>query len=218
MPDDFLFADREEAALLLSKRLVKYKGGDAIVLAVPRGGVPLGAVIARQLDLPLDVVLVKKLGHPRNPEYAIGSVSLRAVRIDRPSIDVTDDYVQKESYRIRQELERRKRVFMGGDKATYPIENKTVILVDDGIATGSTLLAAIGDVREAGAARIVVAVPVAPPSASEVCRNASDEYIVLHEPIDFNGVGQFYADFGQVSDEEVASILDQYRKPVQNQN
>lgn len=215
MPDDFLFADREDAAIQLSNELIAYRGSKAIVMAVPRGGVPVGAVVARRLELPLEVILVKKLGHPANPEYAIGSVSLRGVRIDRSSADVSEEYIRKETIRIRKELEHRQTLFCG-TQTLIPIAGKTVILVDDGIATGSTLLAAIDDLREAGAGRIVVAVPVAPPAAARIFQAACDEYIVLHEPRNFSGVGQFYGDFGQVSDEEVASILQAFRSRAEN--
>jgi predicted phosphoribosyltransferase len=214
MPDDFLFADRKDAAIQLSKALIAYRGSNTLVMAVPRGGVPVGAVVARRLDLPLEIIMVKKLGHPANPEFAIGSVSLRGVRIDRASTDVSEDYIRQETGRIRKELERRQTLFCGSD-TLYPVTDKTVILVDDGIATGSTLLAAIDDLREAGAARIVVAVPVAPPAAANVFQAACDEYIVLHEPRDFSGVGQFYANFGQVSDEEAASILKAFRNQAE---
>jgi predicted phosphoribosyltransferase len=217
MPDDFLFADRKDAALLLSKRLEKYRGSDALVLAVPRGGVPVGAIVAQQLGLPLDVMLVKKLGHPANPEYAIGSVSLLSVRIDRPSADVSEEYIRQESSRIRQELERRRRLF-SGDEALHPVKDRTVILVDDGIATGSTLLAAVADLREGGVNKLIVAVPVAPPGASHIFKQVCDEYIVLHEPRSFSGVGQFYAEFGQVTDEEVATLLNSFRNTAQNKS
>jgi len=209
MPDDFLFVDREEAALLLSKRLTGYRGSDAVVFAVPRGGVPIGAVVARELDLPLEVVLVKKLGHPVNPEFAIGSVSLRNVRIERISPDISREFIRQETERLQQELKRRHQLFTSGRKL-IPVKNRRIILVDDGIATGSTLLAAAADLRESGASEIVVAVPVAPPGAAGMFRKICDDYIVLYEPRDFGGVGQFYADFRQVTDEEVVDTLKSY--------
>lgn len=200
------FANRAEAGLLLADRLKAYKNSDSIVVAIPRGGVPVGHIVAQELGLPLDVFLVKKIGHPENPEYAIGSVTLDRYSIDRDEPGVDDAYLQEEVQRIRKELQRRYLLFTG-KHAPSDFNSKSVILVDDGIATGSTLLAAVKSVRESGASKIIIAVPVAPVQAAHHFKPLCDEYICLSEPYGFSGVGQFYEDFRQVSDEQVVALL-----------
>lgn len=200
------FTNRETAAQQLAARMMAYRGSDSIVVAIPRGGVPVGAVIARALALPLDIFLVKKIGHPMNSEYAIGAVTLEDVSVDREDGAVSPDYVEQEAARIRTELKRRYTLFTG--KTTPPdYRGKTVLLVDDGIATGSTLLLAARSIRKAGAAKIVIAVPVAPPSAARMFRPHCEEYVCLYEPYNFEGVGQFYEEFPQVDDEAVLLLL-----------
>lgn len=205
------FTNREAAAQQLAERMMAYQGSDSIVMAIPRGGVPVGAVIARVLGLPLDIFLVKKIGHPMSSEYAIGAVSLEEVSVDREDGSVSPDYVEREAARIRAELKRRYKLFTG--KTTPPdYRGKTVLLVDDGIATGSTLLLAVRSIRKAGAAKIVIAVPVAPPSAARTFRPHCEEYICLYEPYNFEGVGQFYEEFPQVDDEAVLQLLQRARQ------
>lgn len=210
MAGDVLFKNREDAAEQLTSALRKYYNKEAIVMAVPRGGVPVGAVIASKLHLPLNIILVKKIGHPMNPEYAIGSVSLNNVALNRNAEQIPHTYIDAEVAGIQKELKRRQVLFTGSDSAPS-VNNKTIILTDDGIATGSTLLAAIRDLRSAGAGKIIVAVPVAPPSAVATFSKECDEFICLHTPPDFSGVGQFYEDFSQVTDEEAADILQHAR-------
>ena len=202
------FENREAAAGILAKKLLSYKGTDSLIVAIPRGGVPVGYIIAKALGLTLDIFLVKKIGHPLNSEYAVGAVSLEGVSIDREQATLDPDYIRQESMRLQGELKRRYALFTG--QKTLPDYNgKTVILVDDGIATGSTMTMAARCIRSAGASRIIIAVPVAPLSAAHHFKPLCDEYICLYEPFDFRGVGQFYEMFPQVEDEEVIRLLRQ---------
>lgn len=206
-----MFKDRNEAALLLAAKLEKYKNRDGVVLAVPRGGVPIGSVIAKKLNLPLEIVLSKKIGHPGNPEYAIGSVSLHGTIINEEVSDVSIDYIHKESKRILEGLKEKFQLYMGNRKP-MDLNGKIVIIVDDGIATGSTILATVEAVKKNNPTEIVIAVPVSPPaSVNKISKNV-DEFICLLEPEVFSGVGQFYVDFSQVSDEEVIRLLNESNK------
>lgn len=202
------FADRNDAALQLASALKHHAKSGTIVLAIPRGGVPVGVIVARELELPLDIILAKKIGHPANSEYAIGAVTLHGTHYDRHADDVDEMYIREETERLQKELVRRQELFTGG-KSPVEVKGKIVILVDDGIATGSTLIAAIMGLRKSGVARIIVAVPVAPIQAGATFRKLADEYICLHESSSFSGVGQFYEDFSEVSDSEVMELLRQ---------
>ena len=204
-----MFRDRTEAGRMLAAALEKYRGRpDAVVLAVPRGGLPVGAAIARALGLTLDAMLTKKIGHPDNPEVAVGAVALAGEEIGphAEALGVTEAYLREQIVRLRAELRRRHERYCGGAEP-LPVAGRTVLLTDDGAATGLTLKAAIGPLRSAGAARVVVAVPVAPPDALESLRSRADEVVCLHVPADFRAVGQFYADFSEVSDEQAIAIL-----------
>lgn len=209
-----MFENRQEAGKLLAKKLVKYKGTDAVVLAVPRGGVTVGYEVAQELNLPLDVVLAKKIGHPLNPEFAIGSVSLESQQIDSYE-NVPQTYIQNEIHRIRKALEEKRTLYQGKHPA-MPIAGKTVIVVDDGIATGNTLLATIALLRKTGAAKIVVASPVIPMNRVQAFNEAADEFIYLRCDENFPGVGAFYHNFEQVSDDEVILFLELSRKNTAN--
>jgi putative phosphoribosyl transferase len=200
-----IFRDRASAAHALIPLLEKFRSNDCIVFAVPRGGVPVGAIVARHFGFPLEPLLTKKIGYPGNPELAIGAVSLDSYVLD-PHFQLPEAYVEAEIRRIRDVLAGRYRQFMGDHRPADPA-GKTVILVDDGIATGNTLLAAVKMMRHKHPSRIVVAVPVAPPSSASTIRNAVDEFICLDTPEDFFGVGQFYEDFSQVTDEEAVQLL-----------
>ena len=202
-----MIRNREEAAEMLADRLEKYKGQEGVVLAIPRGGVPVAAPIARRLNMPLEVILVKKIGHPANPEFAIGSVSLDSVSID-PSIEVPREYVEAETERVREELRKKYKLFMG-EREPVPLKNKVAVIVDDGIATGKTLMATIELVKRQQPAKIIVAVPVAPASAIERISLLVDEVICLLTPPFFQAVGQFYEEFAQTTDEEVIALLQQ---------
>jgi putative phosphoribosyl transferase len=200
-----MIRDRQEAAETLTESLRKYKGQDGIVLAIPRGGVPIGAFIAHGLAMPLELALIKKIGHPANPEYAIGAVSMDSVIVNK-SVQVSEEYVAREVQKIQEELKRRYQLFMG-NKPALNLKDKLVIIVDDGIATGQTLLATVELVKHQQPKKVVVAVPVAPPSAIERFKPLVDELICPLTPPDFFAVGQFYMIFNQVSDEEVMGLL-----------
>lgn len=199
------FIDRHDAALQLIPLLSPYAESDGIVLAIPRGGVPIGAEIATTYHFPLELLLTKKIGFPGNPELAIGAVSLTETIVD-PRFTISEEYIQAETEKIRKSLGERYKKFMG-DRHPSSLTGKTVIIVDDGIATGNTIIAAIHMIRSQSPAKIIVAVPVAPFRTAEKIRDEVDDFICVVTPEDFYGVGQFYTDFGQVSDEEVIGIL-----------
>lgn len=183
---------------------------DAVVLAIPRGGVPIGHVIATHFRWPLGILLTKKIGHPHDPEYAIGAVGLDAAVIDPGHDDVPRAYIDRETDRIRDILRQRQARFAAACPQPQ-ITGKTVIIVDDGIATGYTMLASIAIVRMLHPASVIVATPVAAPSVLHAMQREADAFIVLDTPDDFSGVGQFYTDFAQVSDDEVVDYLEAHR-------
>ena len=200
-----MIRDRQDAAERLTQRLLKYKGENGIVLAIPRGGVPIGAYIAKELGFPVEVILSKKIGHPNNPEYAVGAVSMDSVEVNE-NLNISKEFIDRETQKIQEELKRRYQLFMGNHKPA-DLKDKLVILVDDGIATGHTLMSTILMVKKQNPKKMVVAVPVAPPSAIETFEPMVDELICLLAPPGFFAVGQFYENFQQVSDEEVISAL-----------
>lgn len=209
-----IFEDRREAGRALGQALWEAgEGKDQIVLAVPRGGVPVGFEVARRLDLPLDVFVVRKLGYPPEPELAMGAVAsgglmyinqavVRAFRIGGEQIELA-------AARERQEIERRERVYRGGH-APLSVEGRSVLIVDDGLATGSTMMAAVRTLC-AHARRIVAAVPVAPCRSAEELRGEVDSVVCLLTPEPFHAVGEFYRNFDPTTDEEVALLLGQAR-------
>jgi len=201
-----MFNDRIDAANQLAEQLKKYKNKDGIVLAIPRGGVPVGYVVAQKLNMPLEIFLSKKIGHPNNPEYAIGSVSLSGVVENGSLEDVTEEYIQRESERILKNLKEKYALYMGTKKSTA-LTNKTVIIVDDGIATGSTIKAAIQATKKSAVREIVIAVPVAPQETAIKFSRLVDDFVCILRPSIFHGVGEFYKDFSQVSDNDVMSYL-----------
>lgn len=200
-----ILQNRKEAAILLSEKLEKYQGSDTIILAVPRGGVPIGYEIAKNLHLPLDIILSKKIGHPSNKEFAIGAVSLDSSFLDEHP-DVPTAYIENEIKKLRESLQDKYNLYMG-DRKPADVRGKTVILVDDGIATGNTLLACIAMLRKNNPQKIVVAVPVVPSDTVNVFREKADEFVYLIASKDFRGVGGFYEDFEQVNDDEVIRML-----------
>lgn len=200
-----ILTDRIEAGLLLSDKLKKYQNTNTIVLAIPRGGVPVGNVIAKSLHLPLDIVLSKKIPHPYNKEFAIGAVSMDAKLVDEHA-GVPEDYIEKEVVRIRKLL-REKYELYRGNREPLDVTGKNLIIVDDGIATGNTLLASITMLKKRNPAKIIVAVPVVPNDVVPIFQKNTDEFIYLIAPSYFRGVGAFYEEFHQVEDDEVIRML-----------
>jgi putative phosphoribosyl transferase len=203
--DDIRFKDRKEAGKELANQMSSFRGSNAVILAIPRGGVPVGFEIAKELQLPLDIVLSKKIGHPENPEYAIGAVSLDTEIIDR-DLDIPDSYIYQEIQRIKQILRQRYDLFES-QLEMLQLKDRDIILVDDGIATGSTLLVCISMIRKFKPSRVIVAVPVIPADRVNVFKKACDQLIFLHAPDFFSAVGEFYKEFNQVEDEEVIRLL-----------
>jgi len=200
-----VFRNRYDVAMRLIPYLDKYKNERGIVLAVPRGGVPIGYYIAKNYNLPLELLLTKKIGHPGSSELAIGAVSMEDYIIDERH-NIPQEYIDKEVKKITESLKERHKKFMG-DRKPVDVENKIVIIVDDGIATGNTLMSAIKLIKTKHPKKIVVAVPVAPLRTANKIKNEVDDFICLHTPTEFLGVGQFYEDFSEVSDEEVIHFL-----------
>ena len=206
----FMFRDRIEAGLLLAAKLKKYKNDPGVVLAVPRGGVPVAYAVAKELVFPVEVILTKKIGHPMHKEYAIGAASLTDYFIV-PHDDVTEEYIQQELQRVRSRLKEMYIRFMG-DKEPEKLEGKTVIVIDDGIATGNTLMGTVNVLRKSNPGKIVIGVPVASKNAIQKLSKEVDEVVAVMIPDEFYGVGAFYEDFEQVSDEEVMFYLDKLRE------
>ena len=205
------FHDRGEAGRRLVERLRAYHGRPrTVVLGLPRGGVVPAAEIAAALELPLGVVIVRKLRAPGNPELAIGAVAEGGeFYLNEEGLAFTaasERYVSGEIEHQREEIVARQRRFRGGGSLVLP-ERATVILVDDGVATGSTVIAAIRALRRHGLERLVLAIPVAPPDTAAMLRGMVDELVVLATPESFGAVGTFYDEFPQVSDDEVAALL-----------
>jgi predicted phosphoribosyltransferase len=203
--ESMYFKDRLEAGLALAEHLGKYKNEHGIVLAVPRGGIPVAYVVAKELNWPLEVVLTKKIGHPVYKEYAIGAASLTDYFIV-PHNDVTDEYIKTEVESVHCRLRQMQKEYMG-NKVSADLKGKTVIIVDDGIATGNTLQATVNVLRKSNPSKIVIAVPVSTASAYEKLSVNVDEIIAVLIPEEFYGVGAFYENFKQVSDEEVIQYL-----------
>ena len=205
------FANRTEAGQLLAEKLGDYADrDDVIVLGLPRGGVPVAYEIAKRLHAPLDVFIVRKLGVPGFEELAAGAIASGGVRVLNEdvmrAIPHADETIEVVSARETAELERREQMYREGHPAP-DVQGRTVILVDDGLATGATMRAAVKALRQSGAAKIVVAVPVGPPDTCREIKQLADETICLSTPEFFQAVGQYYEDFSQTSDEEVRELL-----------
>ena len=204
------FRDRSDAGRQLASRLLPLRGTDVVVLGLPRGGVAVAAEVARALDAPLDVILVRKLGVPSQPELGMGAIGEEGARVINADVvryaQVSEADIRAVERRERAELERRIKRYRG-DTPREPLAGRTAILVDDGIATGSTARAACQVARALGASRVVLAVPVAPPSARTTLADAIDELICLETPGRFLAIGEWYEDFSQTRDEEVVSLL-----------
>jgi len=209
-----IFTNRIDAGKRLASALISYKTQNVVVYALPRGGVVPGAEVARALDAPLDLVIVRKIGHPYAPEYAIGAVAEDGHKVmNRDELNTIDQQWFQDAARAEQEEARRRRkVYMRG-RSSIPAKGKIAILVDDGLATGMTMFLAIEEVRHFKPRKIVVAVPVAPPEAIEELKNFADEVIALRICPDFAAIGSFYLNFNQVSDEEVIELMDSVPRP-----
>lgn len=203
-----MFTDRTDGGQQLADLLGRESVTADVVLAIPRGGLPVGRAVADALDVPLDVVAARKMGAPDNPELAIGAVGASgAVWLNEDllaSLEVTEEYIEGERERqaeaAREKLER----YRGGQP---DLAGKEVLLVDDGVATGATMIACVREAREAGASRVVVGVPVASPRSLETLREEADAVYAVEAPPGFGAVGQFFRQFGQVTDEEAMDYL-----------
>lgn len=210
------FEDRSQAGRRLAAALERYRDAGAVVLALPRGGVPVAAEVAAHLNAPLDLILVRKIGLPGQRELAMGAA------VDGPGAAVVRNEAviraagvsAAEFERVRlaemQEIERRRERYLAGRKP-LDVAGRTVIVVDDGIATGATVRAAIGGLRQRGAGRIVIATPVAPPEVVIELRKEADDVVCLEQPADFGAIGFYYRDFRQLSDEEVIAALKAFK-------
>ncbi len=207
-----MFRNRSEAGSRLAARLDRYKDrNDVIVLALPRGGVVTGYEIARAIGAPLDVLIVRKIGFPYQPELAAGAVAeTGSVVLNRDIISMgglSEEALRPEVDRQKEEIARRIVLYRAGRKLSN-LRGKTVILVDDGVATGATMKAAIAALKQENIAKLIVALPVGPPETVEVMRTMVDELICLETPLYFMAVGAHYGDFTQVTDEEVVKLLE----------
>jgi predicted phosphoribosyltransferase len=209
------FSDRVEAGKRLASAMRDFDGKNGIVLAIPRGGVVVGYEIAKALSLPLDVIIPRKIGAPDNPELAIGAMTEDGTIILDDNlityIGVQRDYIKAESERQKHEIERRLKLYRQNEP--YPsLKGLDVVIVDDGIATGSTMKAALASVKNRGASTVTVAVPVGPPSTIKELKKQADRVVCLYAPEYFQAIGQFYTDFNQTTDEEVIQLLKQSKQ------
>ncbi|MGQ9369028.1 phosphoribosyltransferase [Azospirillum sp. ST 5-10] len=214
---DLVFRDRADAGRQLAAALTRFKEQHPVVLALPRGGVPVAREVARALEAPLDLVLVRKIGAPFQPELAAGAVAdgghVEVVRNPEITDLVPPAWFEAEKARQLQEIERRRAAYLGG-RPRAAIADRTAIVVDDGIATGATMRVALRAVRRAGPRRLVLAVPVAPRSTLAALSAEVDEVVCLATPEPFGAIGYFYDDFRQLDDAEVVRLLDEAAGPA----
>ncbi|MGP6145774.1 phosphoribosyltransferase [Jeotgalibaca sp. A122] len=203
-----MFKNREDAGMQLAEMLLDYQDQEVVVFTLPRGGVPLGVAVAKRLNAPLDLIITRKIGHPFNPEYAIGAISEngKAFYNQLEIAKVDDTWLENEEARLRNEIKRRRHKY--GAKEVS-VSSKTAIIVDDGIATGFTMLAAIDDVKKDNPNRIIVAIPVVPERMAEQLEKEVDEVVAIERTRAYLGsVGAYYKEFGQITDEEILEQLD----------
>jgi len=205
-----MFRNRSDAGMQLAKELAGYRQTDSVVVAIPRGAVIVGAAIAMKLGLPMEVLLTKKIGYPGDPEFAIGAVSLTGIVLDK-RFDMPKEYLGEQVERIRALLRERQELYHRNIDPVS-LSGKTVIIVDDGIATGYTMLAAIELARQEGASKVVVAVPVAPPDVIASLSRHADEVICLSTPHPFSAIGLHYESFPEVTDREVVKLLQSFNR------
>jgi len=215
-----LFKDRRDAGKQLAQELSAYAGrSDVIVLALPRGGVPVAYEVARALNAPLDIFIVRKLGLPGHEELAIGAIASGGIRVLNHDIvqglKIPQTMIDTVTRQELHELERRERAYRG-DRPPPDIRGRTVILIDDGLATGASMRAAVAALRAQNPARIVVAVPTAAPETCAAFESEVDEVICAMTPEPFYGVGRWYEDFSQTTDEEVRALLEQAARQLQH--
>lgn len=214
-----LFADRRDAGRRLAERLAGFKDQRPVVIALPRGGVPVGFEIAKSLDAPLDLALVRKIGAPYQPELAIAAVvdgekpETVVNEVIAATLHVTDDYLQEETAKQLGEIDRRRRLYLG-DRPRADVAGHVAIVVDDGIATGATVRAALRAIRRAKPSRLVLAIAVAPSDTLDRLRSEVDEIVCLATPEPFYAIGPYYADFRQTDDDEVIALLKQAPQPT----
>jgi putative phosphoribosyl transferase len=216
------FSNRAEAGRQLAEKLDKYAGRkDVIVLGLPRGGVPVAYEVAKRLHAPLDVFIVRKLGVPGFEELAAGAIASGGVRVLNEdvvrAIPHAEEAIEAVTAKETAELERREHIYRQGRPAPE-LRGRVVILLDDGLATGATMRAAVKALRQQGAAKIVVAVPVGPPDTCREIQQEADETICLSTPPFFQAVGQYYEDFSQTSDEDVRELLSQAAQDISERN
>lgn len=212
------FQDREDAGKQLAERLLQFKDNkDCVVVGLPRGGVVTGHEVSKKLNVPLDVLVPRKIGAPGNPEFAIGAIDEEGNGVFDERIikseQISQEYIDQEVEKEKKEAKRRLEIFRKGLPA-LTFEDKTIIIVDDGIATGSTMKAAIRSAKTKNAKRVVVAVPVLPNNAVKEFEEEADEFIYLHAPRFFGAVGMFYQTFEQTTDEEASALLQKNRELI----
>lgn len=210
MGEDLSFRDRFDAGEKLARELQAYRGKkDALILAIPRGSLEIGSVLAKRLSIPLDVIIVKKIPFPGDPEYAIGAVGIGEHVIDDEAVErsgISKEYIDSKVEDLAGIIKVRYRKYRG-DKPIPALKGRTVIVIDDGIATGHTMMAAVRLIRRQKPKRIVLAVPVAPPAALDRFRDLVDEIVCLETYAVFFAIGQFYDSFAQVDDERAIALL-----------
>lgn len=205
------FKDRQQAGKLLAKKLQKYKGKDTIILAIPRGGLVIGFELAKALNAPLDILVTKKIGYPGDPEYAIGAVGPHDTVIVTEREGIEKSYIDEQVKKITAAIHEKYKKYKG--KVEIPqLKGKTVIIADDGIATGSTMVISIEIVKQQKPKKVVIAIPVGPPETIDKLNKQVDEVICLEQPEVFFAIGEFYEYFPQVEDEEAIKYLKEANK------
>lgn len=208
-----IFKDRTDAGQKLAEKLVEFKE-DAVLYALPRGGIVVGAAIAQKLKIPLEIIIARKIGHPLEPEFGIAAISENGHLVKNEEIVATVDqeWFKDEISRQRERAQEERQKFTG-NRPVISAQNRVAVLVDDGVATGLTLLAAIEDLKDQKPAKIIVAVPVIPPDVAQKIQSLVNQLVALEIPAQFAGaVGAYYENFSQVSDEEVIALLKDYQK------
>ena len=208
---DVIFKDRVDAGKILAEKLSKYAAEKPLVLGLPRGGVPVAFEVAKALKAPLDVYIVRKLGVPGHEELAMGAIATGDVRVLNESVigplQISKEAIETETKKEKEELKRRERVYRSG-RAPLNVANRTVLLIDDGIATGSTIKAAIAALKKQKAAKIIVGVPVAPSSTIEELKKEVDDVVCVSTPDFFIAISVWYDEFPQTTDEQVRELLE----------